>query len=159
TSSLRTVLDTWPATDASICGIAILDVSGTVTIATETPLIGMNLAYHSYMHEALRGEAIISDIYLAEPQVGAAPTIAYLAPVRGPDQKLIGLAAFWVRASALWNLAKASNELAGSSSFAVLFDQQGIRIAHTYSLDIVFHPGGRLDPATVAALVAEQRFG
>jgi len=54
---------------------------------------------------------------------------------------------------------KKSNELAGPGSFAVLFDHKGIRIGHTYSEDIVFHPGGRLDPATVNALVAEARFG
>jgi PAS domain S-box-containing protein len=158
-SSLRTALDVWPASDANIRGIAILDASGTVKIATEDSLIGKNLSYHSYIREALRGVAVISDIHLAGPEVGDAPTIAYLAPVRGPDRTLIGLAAFWVRATALWDLAKASNELAGPSSFAVLFDHQGIRIAHTYNQDIVFHPGGQLDAATVAALVAEQRFG
>jgi PAS domain S-box-containing protein len=158
-SSLRTVLDVWPASDANIRGVAILDVSGTVKIATEDPLIGMNLSDHSDVRAALRGAAVISDIHLAGPEVGYAPTIAYLAPVLGLDQKLIGIAAFWVRAGALWDMMKASNELAGPDSFAVLFDHQGIRIAHTYSQDMVFHPGGRLDPATVDALVAERRFG
>jgi len=44
-------------------------------------------------------------------------------------------------------IGKAANALAGPGSFAVLFDRQGIRIAHTYSDEIVFHPGGVLDPA------------
>ena len=86
-------------------------------------------------------------------------SVAVVAPVLGPDSKLIGIAALWIRATSLWNVAKASNELAGPGSFAVLFDHQGIRIAHTYNDDIVFYPGGRLDPGTVNALVAERRFG
>ena len=141
-SIARTVLEVWPASDTNIRGVALLDLSGTVKVATEDPLIGLNLSYHSYVREALRGVAVISDIHLAESQVGYAPTIAYLAPVFGPDRKMIGLAVFWVRATSLWDVMKASNELAGPGSFAVMFDHQGIRIAHTYSDEIVFHPGG-----------------
>jgi PAS domain S-box-containing protein len=157
--AVRGILDVQPASDANVRGVAVLDPSGTVTVATESQLVGRNLAYHSYVREALGGAAVVSDIHLAESQVGYAPTIAYLAPVRAPDQKVIGLVAIWVRAASLWEVAKASNELAGPGSFAVLFDQLGIRIAHTYNQDIIFHPGGRLDPATVDALVAERRFG
>jgi PAS domain S-box-containing protein len=156
---LRAILEVWPASDANIRGVAILDLSGTVRVATEEALIGLDLSYHGHVHEALRGATITSDIYLAEPQVAFEPTIAYLDPVRGTDGKTAGTAVLWVRASALWDVMKASNELAGAGSFAVLFDRQGIRIGHTYSEDMIFHPGGRLDPATVEALVAERRFG
>jgi HAMP domain-containing protein len=152
-------LEAWPASDANIRGIAILDLAGVVKIATEDQLIGMKFSYHNYIQEALRGVPVTSDIHLAEPQVGYAPTIAYVAPVRGPDNKLSGIAVLWIRATSLWNVAKTSNELAGPGSFAVLFDHQGIRIAHTYDDNIVFHPGGRLAPATVNALEAERRFG
>jgi PAS domain S-box-containing protein len=158
-SIARTVLNVWPANDKAIRGVALLDLSGTVKLATEDPLIGLNLSYRSYIQEALRGVTVISDIYLGEPQVGYAPTIAYLAPVFGPDRKLMGVVAFWVRATALWDVMKASNELAGPGSYAVMFDHQGIRIAHTNSDAIIFHPGGQLNPATIDALVAERRFG
>jgi PAS domain S-box-containing protein len=157
--AVRGILDVQPASDANVRGVAVLDASGTVKVATESQLVGQNLSYHRYIREALGGAAVVSDIHLAEPQVGSAPTIAYLNPVRAPDRQFIGLVAIWVRAASLWDVARASNELAGPRSFAVLFDALGIRIAHTYSQDIVFHPGGRLDPATVDALVAERRFG
>lgn len=93
-SGVRTVLEVWPASDAIIRGIAILDLSGTVKVGTEDPLIGLNLSYQSYLQEALRGVAVISDIYLAESQLAYAPTIGYLAPVLAPDRKMIGLAGF-----------------------------------------------------------------
>jgi PAS domain S-box-containing protein len=155
---LSALLNGWPATDANIRGVALLDLSGVMKFATDDTHIGADLSYRRFVRDALRGVAVTSDIYFADPE-GDVPTIAFLAPVLGPDRQLLGLAAFWVHASALWNVMKASNELAGPGSFAVLFDHLGIRIAHTYSDDIVFHPGGRLAPATIDALVAERRFG
>jgi PAS domain S-box-containing protein len=159
TPGVRAALGVYPASDPSVHGVALLDLSGTVRVATEEPLAGKNLAYHGYFQEALRGAAVISDIHLAEPEVSEAPTIVYLAPVLGPDRTMIGLVALRVRATALWDLARSSNGLAGPGSFGVLFDHQGIRVAHTYNDDIVFHPGGPLDAPTVSTLVAERRFG
>jgi len=159
--ALLETLKTWPKSDANIRGMGILDLSGVVKIATESPLIGKDISYHSYVREALKSQSdtFISDVYLAGPEVGSVPTIAYLAPVFGVDGKRIAIAALWVRASALWEVMKRTNGLAGPDSFAVLFDHQGIRIGHTYSDEIVFHPGGQLAPDTINALVAERRFG
>jgi hypothetical protein len=157
--ALRAVLDVQPATDTSVRGVALLDSRGIVTLATEDPLVGMDLSYHKYVREALAGAAVISDVHLAEAQVQYAPTIAYLAPVPGPDGRTVGSVAFWVRAAALWDIAKASKALAGPGSSAVLFDHQGIRIAHTISDDLVFRPAGALDHTAIEAIVAEHRFG
>jgi PAS domain S-box-containing protein len=156
---VRELLNAWPSSDANIRGVSLLDTSGTVRISTDDRLIGVNLAYRGFVRDALRGTAVTSDIYLADPALGNIPTIAFLSPVLGSNGQVRGLVAFWVHASALWDVMKASNELAGPGSFAVLFDHLGIRIAHTYSKDIVFHPGGALAPATIDALVAERRFG
>jgi PAS domain S-box-containing protein len=155
----RGTLAAYPAADANIRGAALLDRSGRVLLATEPALTGADLSYRSHVRAALGGARVISDIFFAGPQAGEEPSIAYLTPVLGPDGQTACVAALWVRASALWRAVKASNALAGQGSFAVLFDQQGIRIAHTYSDEIVFHPGGPLDPTTIDALVAEQRFG
>ncbi len=75
-------------------------------IATEDQLIGTNLSYHGHVREALRGTAVISDIYI-DSQVGDAPTISYLTPVLGPDRRIIGLVALWVRATSFWDIARA----------------------------------------------------
>jgi PAS domain S-box-containing protein len=156
---LRIILDTFPTSDANIRGAAILDLTGVVKVATEEQLIGMDLSFHRYLSEALRGQEVISNIHFGEREVGFAPTIAYVAPVIARDGKMVGFAALWVRAEALWKVMKESNELAGPHSYAVLFDQHGIRIAHTYSDEIVFHPGGQLATATIDSMVAERRFG
>jgi PAS domain S-box-containing protein len=153
------ILGAYTASDPSTRGTALLDRTGRVVIGTEASMIGIDLSNQSSVRAALRGTHVVSDIFLAGPQVGEVPTLAYLTPVKGPDGRNACVAAVWVRAEALWKAVKSSNALAGPDSFAVLFDQQGIRIAHTYSDEIVFHPGGRLDAGTIEALVAERRFG
>lgn len=152
-------LAVFPARDPAVRGLAILDTAGVVRIATEKWLVGRDLSRRSYVVPALSGASVISDIHVAEPDAGGIVSIAYLTPVRDRDDNPRGVAILWLRAESLWNIARDSNGLAGAGSFAVLFDRFGIRIAHTYSDDIVFHPSGRLDPVTVRALVAEQRFG
>jgi len=153
------LLQAQPDSDPSVRGVGLLDLAGNVTVATQVALEGKSLAFHAYVREALRGAPVISNIHLAEPEVGRAATIAYVVPLVGPDQKPIALLALWVKATALWDIARSSNLLAGPGSFAVLFDQEGVRIAHTYSRDIVFHPGGALDPKVLEEFVAEERFG
>jgi len=148
-SSAPATLQAQPDSDPNIRGAGLLDLTGTVTLATESALIGKSLAFHAYVREALRGASVISEIHFAEPELGRTPTIAFVVPVLGSDQKTKGFLALWVKASALWQIAKASNARAGPGSFAVLFDQAGVRIAHTYSDEIVFHPGGTVDRAAL----------
>ena len=156
---VHALLETWPTTDADLRGVAVMDARGVVIAATEDALLGKSLAYHSFVARALRGEKVISDVYKSEVETGLVPTLALLAPMRGLDGSVRGVAAFWVRAEALSRILKESNGQAGPGSFAILFDEFGIRMAHSYLDELVFHPGVRLDPKTVDLLVAEDRFG
>jgi signal transduction histidine kinase/ActR/RegA family two-component response regulator/HAMP domain-containing protein len=158
--ALHALLVLLPNSDANVRGTALIDRKGRVRLASEAAMVGVDLSYRSFIQRALRSnEVVTADIYRGDPAEDLAPTIAYLAPLRGAAGEPLGLAAFWVKAAALWDVMKAANELAGPGSFAVLFDGQGIRIAHTFSIDQIFRPAGPLDPATVDALVAERRFG
>ncbi|HYS14996.1 MAG TPA: PAS domain S-box protein [Burkholderiaceae bacterium] len=152
-------LAAYPVSDPGIRGAALLDASGRVAIATQPEVMGLKLGDRPAVRNALQGRAVISDPYVSPGATGAVPTIAYLTPVFDADKHVVCVAALWLRAAALWDKVKTSNALAGPGSFAVLFDREGIRIAHTYSDEMVFHPGGRLDPALVERLVAERRFG
>jgi signal transduction histidine kinase/ActR/RegA family two-component response regulator len=157
--NVSALLNVWPATDSSIRGVAIIDLSGIVLAATEAPLVGLNLGHRGFVKQAMRGDPVVSDIFLAEPEVGGAPTIAFLQPVRAPDRRLLGTAVIWVRAALISEMMKQANANAGSDSFAILFDSYGIRIGHSFLDELVFHPGVTLAPATVDALVDERRFG
>jgi signal transduction histidine kinase/CheY-like chemotaxis protein len=156
---LQGQLGVWPASDAQLRGVAVLDVTGTVVVATETALTGVNLAYRGFVQEALQGKAVISDVYISETATGAVPSFAVLAPMWGEQGRQVGVAAFWIRATALSDMMKQSNELAGPGSFAILFDRFGIRIAHSSLDDMVYRPGLALSPEILEAQVAEERFG
>jgi PAS domain S-box-containing protein len=153
------ILSAYPASDPGIRGAALIDGTGRIVIATEAPLIGLDLSDRPVVRAALQGQTVISDPFISSPRSGSIPTIAYAAPMPGSGRGAGCVAMLWVRAASLWQTVKASDALAGPGSFAVLFDRDGIRIAHTSSDDLVFHPGGPLDPATLERLVAERRFG
>ncbi|MBV8191941.1 MAG: response regulator [Alphaproteobacteria bacterium] len=157
-AELTAILQVQPAADPNIRGAALLDMAGVVRATTDS-FVGANLSYRSFIREALRRPEFTSSIYVNAARVGGVPSIAYMARVEGPDGKPIGLAALWVRASSLWAIMKNANGKAGPGSFAVLFDNNGIRIGHSYSDDIVFHPAGQLDQALIDALTADQAFG
>lgn len=156
--AVRSLLKQWQQADGNIRGLAILDAAGSVVFATEPPLLGQNLAGLRYVQEALKGTPVISDLHVSPPEAGAVPVIAYVAPI-GERGQPAGAVAIWVRADAFWKVVAEGNEKAGAQSFSVLFDQFGVRIAHSYNQDIVFHPAGALDPASVNAMVGERRFG
>jgi PAS domain S-box-containing protein len=157
--SLHKLLNVMPANDGEVVAVAILDRTGVVKAASSLSFVGANLAAHEFVQQGLRGLAVTSDIYFTESLIGSVPAVAFAAPVFAENKQVLGLAVLWLRAAALWETMKASNGLAGPGSFAVLFDHQGIRIAHSYSQDMVFHPAAKLDKTTLDDLSASRRFG
>jgi PAS domain S-box-containing protein len=150
------VLGAHTANDKNLRGAGLLDPTGRVIAATESELIATTID-RPYLHDAVAGATTISELHAVD-EAGGVPTIAYAAPVQAGG-RVVGVAVLWVRAASLWDVARTSNGLAGDRSFAVVFDRDGIRIAHTYDDRIVFHPGGTLEPETIARLVSQRRFG
>jgi len=157
-ATVRELIDLQVSTDANLRSIGVLDRSGKVIASTDLRMLGRALSQRPYVREGLRGAPVISDVGVMDPEVDDTPVLAYVAPVPGTAGPA-GLVILWLRASALWHIARGSNELAGPGSFAVVFDIHGIRIAHSAAEETVFHPGGALDPAELETLTAERRFG
>jgi signal transduction histidine kinase/DNA-binding response OmpR family regulator len=159
TSELQRFIDALHSTDARLRGVSIFDVHGTIIATTEPPLKGKNYGFRRYFQEAVQGVHVISDIYISVPEVGSVPSIAYASPVRGHDGRIVGVAVFFARASALWSLVRAAHGAAGEGNFAVLFDRRGIRIAHSDKEKELFRPAGALPVEEIARMVEERRFG
>lgn len=158
-AQVQDILAAYPASDGRVRGAGLLDRNGRVLLATEMPLAGLDLSRQPHVRAALRGASVISEVHLAIPEPNEKPRIAYLAPVLAPDGQFACVAALWVRAAALAQVLRNSDGQAGPGSFAVLFDAQGIRIAHSANDGLLFRPAGRLEPAVVDVLAAQARFG
>jgi len=157
-AAVRDFIGVQVGVDPGVRGVGVLDRAGKVIAATESRLEGAVLADRDYVRRGLAGLETISDVYVAEPELDTTPMIAYAAPVWG-EEGPVGVAVLWVRALAMWNLTRGSNALVGPRSFALVFDAHGIRIAHTYTDELLFRPAGALPPDERSALIAAQRFG
>jgi len=158
-AAARAALTVWRGSDPTVRGAGILSSGGVVTMASEPALVGQNLSRRPWVREATQGHPVISDVFVDESAGAGAPTIAYLTPVRGPGGAVSGVVVLWIRAEALWQLMKTANAQVGPGSYGALVDGHGIRIAHTFSERVLFHPAAALDAQTRQALLAERRFG
>ena len=152
------VLASYVASDARLRGIAVLDAKGTVIAASEPRMIGLGFGFRRYFRDAARGDVSIPDLNVSTREEGAAPLIAYAAPVR-EDGTVTGVAVVYALASAAWDIVRNGSGKAGAGSFAVVLDQHGVILADGADPAAVFHPAGRLGAAEIEAMVQDHRFG
>lgn len=143
--------------DPSVHHLVALDAHGTIVASTGGGLMGLGPASEVVVR-ARRGEASLSDVFLAGTEDRSAPVLAYASPVRGAGG-VVGELVLFARAEALWDSVRRGNDLAGPGSFATLVDEHGVRIAHSLAQKLVFRPIDQMDAATVERLSALDRFG
>ena len=153
------ILEAFPKSDQNIRGMAVLGEEGVVEVSTDKLIVGRHYSSRATVVEALRGNALISDIYLSQTHGDNAPTVAYLAPVLGQDGTVRCVIAMWINAQMVWNVLQEAHAKAGPGSFAVLYDQQGVRIGHSFRPELLFRPSGELSAQVRDLFVATARFG
>ena len=158
-SDIGTVLGLFKSGDSSTHLVSIFDKTGTAIAATMPAILGRNYGFRTYFQKALLGQPTISGVFVSTSEAGAIPTIAYAAPMRDAAGNVACVALIVARGQALWDLVRESNGTAGPGSYSVIYDEDGVRIAHSFKSDEIFHPGGRLEPAVVDRMVADKRFG
>ncbi|MBI1937035.1 MAG: HAMP domain-containing protein [Ignavibacteriales bacterium] len=157
--SVIDILNVWQTSDPAFMGVGIIGADGKVLEATEKKLIGKNPGFYNSTKQSLGGIPVISDLHFSIAEAGSIPIITYSAPVKNSDNKVTGVICLWVKAEEMWRRLELWNEKAGEGSFSVLLDSYGVRIGHSYSKKIVFHPAGNLDQTTIANMINEKRFG
>ena len=140
--------------------VAIFDSKGTIIASTNQSIRGRNYAYRRYFQSAIAGKTTISDLFISVTEAGAVPTIAYAAPVQLAGRETVACVALIVaRGESFWDTVKERNGSAGAGSHSVVYDEHGVRIAHSFKGSQLFHPAGALDAATISMFVADRRFG
>ena len=158
-ADLQRLLQTHLQSDRRLRGVALLNASGRSLASTETVPRNSNLSTLAYFQAAMSGRQYISDIFLSPLLPENAPVMVYAAPVFSEQSAVVGVVVVTVQVSAFWDVIRAANGRAGPGSFSVLYDGQGIRIAHSFNEAEVFRPAGPLPPDLLASLIAGQRFG
>lgn len=153
------IMNVWQTSDSAFLGVVVIGSDGKILEAADKKLVGKNLGLFDYVQESLNGTRIISDLHFSISEAGTIPIIAFASPIKNYDDKVIGVIALWVKASEMWKRLELWNEKAGKGSFSVLLDSYGIRIGHSYSKDIVFHPAEKLDRAVIENMIGWKRFG
>jgi len=158
-STAEDVLSVFRATDSRTHLVALFDRDGTVIASTLPAIRGRNYGFRRYFQAALAGSPVTSELFISVSEAGAIPTIAYAAPMKATSGEVGCVALIVARGQEFWDLVSAGDGTAGPGSYSVVFDQYGIRVAHTFKAAEIFHPAAPLDPATIEMFVSDKRFG
>lgn len=141
----------------NVLSYSLLDSQGTQGMGTDASDRRSSQADTDYFRQPLTtGKAYVSPVYLPIDPNGL-PSVYFSSPVRDATEATIGVLVIRYNATVLQRLVTQSNNLAGSQSFAVLLDENYVRIADGLSPDRVFEPIVPLSPEQVNALQSSAR--
>jgi len=136
--------------------VHLLDRDGRVILSTADE-IGEDSSFRPYFQQALAGNVAISDISISMDS--GQPVIYFSAPVRDEAGRVIAVAVLRVLAEEIWSLVEAEKDMLGPGSVAILFDEYGLRLAHSSDRSLIFKSVVPLDPQVEAQLLAGHRLG
>lgn len=138
-----------------IVAYSILNIEGNVIVDSNTPNPVGNYNSETAFLRALAGEVYVSPVRITG--MTAEPGLYFSAPILTNFDQIIGVLLVEYRADILQDLVARSNNLVGQDSFAVLFDENLIHLAHGAAPETILTTIIPLDNATMNALRAEGR--
>jgi putative methionine-R-sulfoxide reductase with GAF domain len=136
--------------------VAILDLNG-ITLADTIPTnIGLDRSNRYYFQQVLATNLPYASTLEYDTVTGRA-SLYFAAPIRNHNGELIAVLRKRFDSAILQDFIVRETGLAGESSFAVLLDQNYVRLAHGTNRDLIHKSVVPFDPATLATLQA-QRF-
>ncbi|MGI9284229.1 MAG: sensor histidine kinase [Pseudomonadales bacterium] len=141
----------------NISSYALLDLRGANLIDTAGADIGLDKSDRDYVTNPLQtGLPFVSAMEVA-PEPYGETGLYFSAPVRDASGTIIGVLAARYRAAILQRLIADHNGLAGEGSFAILLDENHVRLAHGAEPDQVFKSVVPLSAKQVAELQSKMR--
>lgn len=143
-----------------IVSYGLLDSQGRNVIDTEPANIGQDESSRDYFQKAVEtGLPYLSPVEFNpparadRPQTGADAGLYFSSPIRDKARgDVLGVLRVRFKSIILQQLVVQNNSLIGERSFAVLFDENYIRLAHGAAPELIFQPAKPLDPNQVAQL-------
>ncbi len=134
----------------------LLDRNGRVILSTG-PEMGADYSFRPYFKEAMEGRVYASDISISV-DIGK-PVIYFSAPVKDNKGRIVGVAVLRVLAEEVWGLVEKEKGHVGEGDVFTLFDEYGIRLAHSRDRSLIFKAVVPLSPEIERRLILEKRLG
>ncbi|MBI3176632.1 MAG: PAS domain S-box protein, partial [Chloroflexi bacterium] len=139
-----------------ILSYALLDVHGTNVMSTNHSEAGGDQSRHDYFQKPIAtGLPYVSAVEFSE--AADPPSIYFSAPIRNEQGITVGVLRIRYNAAILQDIVADANGLAGPESYAILLDENHLRLADGESPDSILKTVVPLDPAKVAELRAADR--
>lgn len=141
---------------AFIPSYALLNSQGRNVIDTHPQNVGQDNSEEAYFQTVLQtGQPYVSPVHFSETSGEAA--LVFSSPVRDARSEIIGVLRIRYNASVLQQQALQNTGLAGEQSFAILLDENHIRLADTEQPELIYKSLAPLDPDLITALRASRR--
>lgn len=152
----RTILFTLSGKEPFISSYALLDRRGLTVLDTFLPDVDLNKFTSDYFMVPMQtGQSYVSPIRFSATTGEQA--LYFSSPVENAAGELVGVLSVRYNADALLKLIAQSTGLAGEGSFAILLDQDHIRLADGAQRQMAFKSVVPLDPTRLATLKADGR--
>lgn len=145
--------------------VAIINRDGTVILSSLSADVGTDVRFRPEFQEALRGANYVSDPSISI--VTGSPAIFYSAPIKNDAGIVLAVIRSQVKIERLWTFVERDDGVAGPSSFGLLLDKNGLRLAHSSSKNnrknaedlLLFRAVAPLPADIEQALVSQKRLG
>ncbi len=140
----------------NLMSYGLLDRNGRNILDTQEALIGGDESGRDYFRMVMENGRVYASHVQISPFLEL-PSIYFSSPIRNEEGRMIGVLRFQFRARELQELIVETAGLAGPESFAVLFDEHYIHLAHNTAPETILKLVAPLDAATVAELQSQMR--
>ena len=142
--------------DESVLSYALIDINGDIIANSSPENVGQPIQDFGYFYETLQSvNTIVTDVYY-DPDLDA-PIIYISTPILRRGISFIGILRMQLNANFLQELVERSNGLVGEDSFAVLFDENLIHLAHGTHPETLFTSVAPLSDQVFSQLMEEHR--
>ncbi|HEY9805197.1 MAG TPA: ATP-binding protein [Candidatus Obscuribacterales bacterium] len=139
----------------NILSYTLFDRQGRSVLGTNLTTVGRNQAQDDYVRQPLQtGFPYASPLRLGSDKFFS---IYFSSAVRNAKGTVVGVLAARYNTAAIQQLVSQNNGLAGAQSFAILLDENHIRLAHGIAPDLVFKSIVPLPEEKVKALIQADR--
>ena len=140
----------------NISSVALLDSSGSIVVDTDKLDIGSVKSESLYFIQPVNsGLPYVSSVEI-DPNTNI-PSIYFSAPVRSDSSRTLGVLRVQFNADVLQNILEQNNGLGGEDSYAVMFDENYILLAHGTEPERMFQTAIPLDEQRLKSLQEQNR--